>query len=141
MKASVLLPGFCLLLSFQEPSQISERMMSIAESEHEIVMLLIQKKAYEEALAECAKLFAIDLPTTEQDRFLTSARTIAMELRRQGQPQLAVKVVDVAIKAVDSKEVLAGLHKEKAFILKVMGREDEAMELFRKAIELEKPDP
>ena len=140
MKASVLLPGFCLLLSLQEPSPISERMMSIAESEHEIVMLLIQKKSYEEALAECAKLFAIDLPTQEQDRFLTSARTIAMELRRQGQPQLALKVVDVAIKAVDSREVLAGLYKENAFIHKVMGQEDEAMELFKKAIELEKPD-
>ena len=115
--------------------------MSIAESEHEIVMLLIQKKSCSEALAECAKLFAIDLHTPEQDRFLTSAKTIAMELRRQGQPQLALKVVDLAIKAVDSKEVLAGLYNEKAFIHKVMGQEDEAMELFKKAIELENPSP
>ena len=139
MKASVLLPGFCLLLSFQEPHQTSERMMSIAESEHEIVMLLIKKKSYEKALAECARLFAIELPTREQDRFLISARTISMELRRQGQPHFALQVVDVAIKAVDSKEVLAGLYKEKAFIHKVMGQEEEAMELFKKAIELEEP--
>ena len=139
MKASVLLPGFCLLISLQEPSQTSERMMSIAESEHEIVMLLIKKKSYEEALAECVRLFAIALPTKEQDRFLLSARTISMTLRRQGKPHLALQFVDVAIKAVDSREVLAGLYKEKAFIHKEMGQEDEAMKLFKKAIELENP--
>ena len=45
----------------------------------------------------------------------------------------------MAIKAVDSKEVLAGLYKENVFIHKVMGQEEEAMELFKKAIELEEP--
>ena len=139
MKASVLLPGFCLLLSLQEPVQTSDRMMSIAESEHEIVMLAIKKKSYEEALGACARLFAIELPTKEQHKFLISAKTISMELSRQGQPHLALQAVDVAIKAVDSREVLAGLYKEKAFIHKAMGQEDEAMKLFKKAIELEKP--
>ncbi len=139
MKASVLLPGVCLLISFQEPTHTSEKMMSIAESEHEIVMLLIKKESFEKALGACARLFAIELPTGEQGRFLLSARTISMELRRQGKPDLALRVIDVAIKAVDSREVLAGLHKEKAFIHKEMGHEDEAMELFKKAIELENP--
>ena len=141
MKALVLLPGFCLLLSLQEPPSTRERMMSIAESEHEIVMLLIRKESYLEALAECTKLFAVDLPAQEQARFLLSARTIAMQLRRQGQPDLAIRVIDVAIQAVDNRGVLAGLYKEKAFIHKVMGQEDEAMELFKKAIELEKSSP
>lgn len=139
MKAPVLLPGICLLFSLVEPPQTSKKTLSIAESEHEIVMLLIKRESYDEVLEECAKLFSIDLPPEEQNRFLISARTISMELRRKNQSEMALQVVDVAIQAVESREVLAGLYKEKAFIYKVMGREKEAMDLFKKAIELERP--
>ena len=140
MKVPVLLPGICLLFVFLEPPQTSKKTLSIAESEHEIVMLLIKRESYDEVLEECTKLFSIDLPPEEQNRFLVSARTISMELRRKRQPELALQVVEVAIQAVESREVLAGLFKEKAFIYKLMDKEDEAMELFKKAIELEQPD-
>ena len=46
MKVSLLLPGVCLLLPLLEPPQTPERTLSIAESEHEIVMLLVKNKSY-----------------------------------------------------------------------------------------------
>ncbi len=139
MNACAMLSGFCLLLIFPGPSQGSESMMSIAEAEYEIVMLLIKQQSYKEALEECTKLFSIELPAHEQQRFLDSARTISAALMRKGKPQHALKVIDEAIRGVENNQVLAGLYKEKAFIHKQMGHDEEAVKLFKKAIELEKP--
>lgn len=134
------LSGMALVLSMQGSQQAAEQSMSIAESEHEIVMMLISQESYDEAVVECKKLFSVKLPPGEESRFLDSAKTISGALVRHGQHELATRVLDEAIDGVKDRDrvVLAGLYKEKALIYKKMGKMDEAMELFKKAIALEK---
>ncbi len=122
-------------------SQSWERSRSVAEAQHEIVMLLIKGKEFDRVLSASQEIFSLSFPYTQEHLFVTEGRILSSALYDQQQYGLAQALLDQALQAVNSNSSKAVLFKEKAFLCKQEGKNDEAMEFFGKAIELEKSAP
>jgi tetratricopeptide (TPR) repeat protein len=122
-------------------SQGWERSRSVAEAQHEIVMLLIKGKAFDKVLQASQEIFSLRFPYNQEHLFVTEGRILSSALFDQQQYELAQALLDQALRAVNSNSSKALLYKEKAYLCKQEGKDDEAMELFEKAIELEKSAP
>ncbi len=122
-------------------SQGWERSRSVAESQHEIVMLLIKGQAYDKVLPASQEIFSLRFPYNQEHLFVTEGRILSSALFDQQQYELAQALLDQALGAVNSNSSKALLYKEKAYLCKQEGKDDEAMEFFEKAIELEKSAP
>ena len=110
-----------------------------AESRFEIVKILIKQHKFDQLLAETEKLFAVPFPDKEERRLVESARGICNHLRTAKQIPLAHKVLDQALKAVRRNDSKADLYKEKAYLFRKQGKEDEAMEYFERSLQLINP--
>jgi tetratricopeptide (TPR) repeat protein len=113
-----------------------EKVRSIAESEHEIVMLLIENKEFDSVPAEAKKIFSMNFPEEHQDLLMEGTQEIVDALIHHRQYRVADNVVDQCMRKIKARKLLSELHKQKAYLLKKMGKDDEAMKHFRKAIEL-----
>ncbi len=122
-------------------SQGWERSRSVAEAQHEIVMLLIKGKAFDKVLPASQEIFSLRFPYNQEHLFVTEGRIISSALFDQQQYELAQALLDQALEAVNSNSSKALLYKEKAYLCKQEGKTDEAMGFFEKAIELEKSAP
>ena len=140
MKVKAAAAIFTLLATGTVLAQKQANQMSVAESQHEIVMLLIKEGRFERALTETGKLFKIPIPKAEEQRFVVAARTICGAFIRHQQHTSCLKTIDSSLTAVDRLDMQAELYKEKAFVLKKMGQSEEAMVYFQKAIDLQRPE-
>jgi len=122
-------------------SQGWERSRSVAESQHEIVMLLIRGKAFDKVLRASQEIFSLRFPYNQEHLFVTEGQILSGALYDHQQYELAQALLDQALRAVNSNNSKALLYKEKAYLCKQEGKTDEAMELFEKAVELEKSAP
>ncbi len=134
-----------LLLSFlatPAPGQDSnwERVRSTAESQHEIIMILVDKKEYGKVVGESQTLFALPFPIAQEHRLVTSAKMISKALLDVSMIDLAQQVLNKALEAVKGKKSKAEIYREKAYLSRRAGRDDEAMKFFEKSVQLEKPD-
>jgi len=139
-----LFPLLILLLGPQSnivDSQGWERTRSIAEAQHEIVMLLINGKEFNKVLNASQEIFSLSFPYNQEPLFVTEGRILATALSDLQQYELAQALLDQALEAVSSNRSKALLYKEKAYHCKKEGKNDEAMEFFEKALELEKSAP
>ncbi len=118
-----------------------ERSRSVAEAQHEIVMLLIKGKEFDKVLSASQEIFSLRFPYTQEHLFVTEGQTLSAALYDHQQYELAQALLDQALGAVNSNSSKALLYKEKAYLCKQEGKTDEAMEFFEKAIELEKSAP
>jgi len=122
-------------------SQGWERSRSVAESQHEIVMLLIRGKAFDKVLRASQEIFSLRFPYNQEHLFVTEGQILSDALYDHQQYELAQALLDQALRAVNSNNSKALLYKEKAYLCKQEGKTDEAMEFFEKAVELEKSAP
>ena len=122
-------------------SQNWERSRSVAESQHEIVMLLIKRKAFDKVLPASREIFSLRFPYNQEHLFVTEGQILSGALYDQQQYELAQALLDQALGAVNSNSSKALLYKEKAYLCKQEGKTNEAMEFFEKAIELEESAP
>jgi len=122
-------------------SQSWERSRSVAEAQHEIVMLLIKGKEFDRVLSASQEIFSLSFPYTQEHLFVTEGRILSSALYDQQQYGLAQALLDQALQAVNSNSSKAVLFKEKAFLCNKEGKDDEAMEFFEKAVELTKSAP
>ncbi|MFB3141358.1 MAG: hypothetical protein ACE1Z2_00985 [Acidobacteriota bacterium] len=122
-------------------SQGWERSRSVAESQHEIVMLLIRGKAFDKVLRASQEIFSLRFPYNQEHLFVTEGQILSGALYDHQQYELAQALLDQALRAVNSNNSKALLYKEKAYLCKQEGKTDEAMEFFEKAVELEKSAP
>ena len=122
-------------------SQNWERSRSVAESQHEIVMLLIKGKAFDKVLPASQEIFSLRFPYNQEHLFVTEGQILSGALYDHQQYELAQALLDQALRAVNSNYSKALLYKEKAYLCKQEGKTDEAMEFFEKAVELEKSAP
>ena len=122
-------------------SQGWERSRSVAEAQHEIVMLLIKGKEFGKVLQASREIFSLKFPYNQEHLFVTEGRILSGALYDHQQYELAQALLDQALAAVNSNSSKALLCKEKAYLFKQEGKDDEAMEYFEKAIELEKSAP
>ncbi len=117
------------------------KIRSMAEAQHEIVILLIQKKEFDKAATEAGKIFNMNWPDNEEPVLLTELKLLSRMIQEGGQPATAVRLLDSNSKSFKANASLAWIWKEKGYLYKMMGQGDKAMECFRTAQRLEEGKP
>lgn len=134
LSLSMLLSGFPLLAGEENDW---DRVRPIAESRHEIVILLIKNEELNRVLPACKKLFSLNFPQDKQHLVVEAAKNFSDALIHLSRYDLADQIVDEAIKSVSSNQSKASLYREKGYIYVKAGKDGEAMECFEKAVQLE----
>lgn len=153
--ATVTIPGIACCLLFAglvpgapardgqsgRPDPSLERKLSMAESQHEIVMLLLRKKEFAQAAMEADKIFQMDWPVSEEPRLLKDMLAFTAEFQKHSQPALGLQLLEKNFRVFKSPKSQAALFKEMGYLNKKLGNDDKALECFRKAQQLEKTTP
>ncbi|HLV01436.1 MAG TPA: hypothetical protein VKZ59_09225 [Acidobacteriota bacterium] len=130
---------YLLLLPISLQAQSNwEEVREIAGSQHEIVMLLIEKKEFAKVPAAARKIFEMQFPDEQQHLLVKEAEILTDALLQHDQTQIAHQVIEMARRAVKTNKLKAALYREQAYVYKKEGNSDAAMECFQKSIELEK---
>lgn len=119
-----------------DPASVA-RIRSMAANQHEIVMLLIQKKEFDQAATEACKIFDMNWPANMEPVLLTELQILSKKFMDVGQPEVALRVLDANMKAFKSKGSEIWIWKEKGYLYKSMKQNDKALFCFRKAQSLE----
>jgi len=114
------------------------KMRSLAESQHEIIMILLQKKEFLQAEAEAAKIFEMNWPSNQEPILVKELLHIAGQFLHRDQPAIAVRLLDDSMKNFKAPISRAAIWKEKGYLFKSMNQNDKALECFREAHRLEK---
>lgn len=136
--------GLCIGLSglalAQEagPDPATTRLLSIAETQHEIIQLLIQKGDYARAIKEFQVILSLDLPSRYEEAVFDETAIVTRKLYERGQREGAYSVLDMGLQSVQGIEFRARLLNIKAGLLKKDGRINEALETYREEVELRK---
>ncbi|HUG44235.1 MAG TPA: hypothetical protein VMN76_08340 [Acidobacteriota bacterium] len=117
-----------------------ENIRGIAESQHEIVMLMIQQERFDSVFDAARKIFELQFPPHHEHLLVKEAEMLTDALLMHDQVQIAHQVLDCALLNVSTNHSKAALHREKAYVFKKEGKAEEAMEHFQKSIELEKEE-
>jgi tetratricopeptide (TPR) repeat protein len=113
------------------------KLKSMAEAQHEIVIILIKKQEYDKAAAEANKIFDMKWPGDQEPLLLKELLNLADAFLQQGQAPLGLKLVERNSKFFKKTSSLAGILKEMGYLLKSMSQPDKALEYFKKARDLE----
>jgi hypothetical protein len=128
------------LFSFQTDSSASlARMKSVAEAQHEIVILLIKKKEFDKAVAEANKIFDLKWPADQEPLLLEEMLNITGQLHQQRQALLGINLIERNLKIFKKKSSQCALLKEQGYLHKSLNQDDRALDCFRKARDLESP--
>jgi tetratricopeptide (TPR) repeat protein len=120
------------------PSDSSlERLKSKAASQHEIVMLLIKKKDYNQAVKEACKIFDMNWPDGQEALLLKELIGLSDEFSRHGQAAISLQLVEKNDKSFRQTSSQIAILKEKGFLYKSLKKDDKSLECFSKAQELE----
>jgi len=126
-------------LGAEPPDQTLDEKKSIAVSQHELLVLLIDQGHYDKVPPELQKILDLKF-TGKHEKYVVDEILILSELLSQKkQHKLALQLADMGLSALREKENQARLYKEKGFIYKQMGLPDKAMEMFEKGRALEVP--
>jgi tetratricopeptide (TPR) repeat protein len=136
----------CVILtsySFDRPTQADtaslKKMRSIAEAQHEIVMLLLSKKEFSKAAQEASKIFDMKWPVEEEPVLLKELIRFSDQFRIQNQSAMGIQLLENNQKAFKTTSSRATIWKEKGYLYKNLNQMDKAIECFREAQRLEKP--
>jgi tetratricopeptide (TPR) repeat protein len=110
---------------------------SIAETQHEIVILLIRQKEFQKALTEANKIFEMKWPEDQEPLLLKALLYISGEFVRQGQAGFGLQAIEGNSKFFKKLPSQVALWKEKGYLFKGMNQNEKAIDCFRKAQELE----
>jgi tetratricopeptide (TPR) repeat protein len=119
------------------PAAVLGKIRSMAETQHEIVMLLIRKKEFDQAAAEASKIFDMNWPTNEEPVLLLELNILSRKFQEEHQESMAMRLLDLNSKAFKSAKSQIWIWKEKGYLFKKMGQDDKALECFQKAQRLE----
>jgi tetratricopeptide (TPR) repeat protein len=114
-----------------------EKMKGVAETQHEIVLLLLKKKEYLKAATEAYKIFALEWPDDQEPLLLKELLYLSDQFLKQNQAPISLSLIDKhsgLFKRVSSRIAIL---KEKGYLYKSMNQDDEALECFREAQRLE----
>ncbi len=110
---------------------------SMAETQHEIVMLLIKKQEYEKAAAEANKIFDMKWPEDQEPLLLKELLLLSDQFLRGGQAALGLQLINKNSRCFKKIPSQVSILKETGYLYKSLGQNDKALEYFRKAQELE----
>ncbi len=111
---------------------------SLAESQHEIVLLLIKKKDFEQALTEANKIFDMRWPADQEPTLLKELLLLSDKFMHAEQAAVGVRLLETNLRSFRLPASQASIWKEKGYLYKGMGDNDRALECFRQAQRLEK---
>jgi len=117
------------------------RILSLAESQHEIVMILVRKGEFAAAAGEAQKIFDLDWPAAEEPRLLRELLGLSDQFLKHDQPELGLRLLEQNTASFKAAKHQAAVWKERGYLFKKMGQDDKALECFRKAQQLEKSSP
>lgn len=133
---------FLLLLSpvSTQPGSDWEEVRHIAETQHEILLLLIEKKDFEKIPKVAGEIFRLPFPADQEHLVVKEVEILTDALLHHNQVALAHRILDDALKCVKTNRSRAQLHREKAYLFKKEGKADEAMAEFEQSVKLEKEE-
>ncbi len=117
-----------------------EEIRPIAEAQHEIVLLLIERKEFDKVPGAAREIFNLGFPEDQEHRLVKEAEILTNALLHHNQIRVAHQVLDDALSCVKTRGARAKLHREKAYVYKKEGKTDEAMREFEKAVALKTGD-
>lgn len=112
------------------------RTLSIAESQHEIVQLLIAKGEYSKAVKELLVILNLGLPPQYEEAVFKEVAIVASKMYDLNQKDHSYQVLDMGLKSVQTPEFKAKILNIKAGFLKRDGRIGEAIYTYRQEIEI-----
>src|SRR5438876_7812660 len=115
-----------------------KQLLSIAESQHEIVTLLIKQGQYQRVAPEMKKIFELNLPEKYEEAVAQSASLVAGMLVERQQFGIAHEVVNEALKRARLNENRAALFKVEGYVYKSECNLEKALESLEKAVQLER---
>ncbi len=124
------------------PSQESpelQRLRSAAEAQHEIVILLIQKKDFGKAAVEAGKIFAMRWPVDQEPTLVKELLFLSDKFAHQGQTRIALQLLEDNSRVFRTAQSRAAIWKEKGYLYKTLKDNDRALDCFREARRLEAP--
>jgi len=111
---------------------------SKAESQHEIVLLLIKKNEFTQAMTEANQIFEMKWPADQEPTLLKELLLLSNNFFHAKQAALGIKLLETNMKSFKSPASQAAIWKEKGYLYKNLGENDKALECFRQAQRLEK---
>ncbi len=123
----------------REPTdQEVDQMLSIAEAQFEIVKIRIKQGRFDLVLPEMKKIYDLNLPEKYEQATAESASLAANLLIERRQFELAHQVLDEGFQRMRRNDNKAALLKVNALVYKSEGNLDKAIELFNRAVEIER---
>lgn len=124
--------------AFQADASVTlDKTKSMAEAQHEIVVLLIQKKEFEKAASEANKIFELKWPEDQEPLLVKEMRNLTDQFLRSGQAPLGVKLIERNFGRFKKSASQAALWKEMGYLYKSMNEIDKSIDCFKKARDLE----
>lgn len=126
------------LPAFQADASASlGKLKSMAEAQHEIVMLLIKKHEFDNAATEANKIFDMKWPGDQEPLLLKELTNLAEAFHQQGQASLGLRLMERNSKYFRKTSSQASIFKEMGYLYKSLKQDDKAIEYFKKARDLE----
>ncbi len=123
----------------ESPAPALGRIRSMAEAQHEIVMLLIRKKEYKEAATEAGKIFSMNWPADQEPLLLKELLFLSDQFVHNGQPKVGLQLLDDNARSFRTNSSRVAIWKEKGYLYKLVNDNDKALDCFREARRLEGP--
>jgi tetratricopeptide (TPR) repeat protein len=137
----LLFSGLAPLMPSVGPQSYSKeslsRTKSRAETQHEIVMLLLEKKEYEKAEMEANKIFDMAWPESQEPLLLKELLILSDQFLRQGQALIGLQMIEKNSKRFKNNSSQIEILKAEGYLYKSLRQNDRALDCFRKAQELE----
>jgi tetratricopeptide (TPR) repeat protein len=115
-----------------------DALLSIAESQYEIVKLTIKQGLYDRVLPEMRKIYELNLPQQYEQAVAESASLVAHLLVENKQFGLAHDVLNEALTRMKDDRNRASLLKIQAYVYKSEGKLQEALQTLEQAIAIER---
>ena len=124
-----------------QASESLGKLRGIAETQHEIVVLLIRKKEFAKAQEEAQKIFNLNWPPDQEPVLLKEILFLSDQFLHQGQTEIGVQLMETNLKVFKSPANKVTIYKEMGYFRKKMNQDDKALECFREAGRIEKTIP
>ncbi len=112
--------------------------LNVASTEHDIIQLMLKKGEYEKIPAEIDNILNLELPSKFEKAVMKEILIVSNDLHKKGENEIALLIIDKGLNYCKSDENKVILLKVKAAFLKSMGKLEEAIKVFKKAVKLEK---
>jgi len=111
--------------------------MAIAQAQHDMLVLLIDKGEYDKVPAEFQKILDLRFTGADEQKVVSEVLILSDLLVKKSQAKVSLRLVDMGLGSLKEKDSLVKLYKEKGFLYKTMGQPEKAMEMFEKVKALE----